>query len=112
MVRETHEEVLVAGGHEVVSVGSATQALEECRRQQFDVVITDQSMPGMSGLELAREVKRLRSDLPVILFSGWAMQELEEKVKQSGIDHILLKPCLMEDLLGIVQKAVRTPVAT
>jgi signal transduction histidine kinase/CheY-like chemotaxis protein len=112
VVRETHEEVLVAGGHEVVSVGSATQALEECRRQQFDVVITDQSMPGMSGLELAREVKRLRSDLPVILFSGWAMQELEEKVKQSGIDHILLKPCLMEDLLGIVQKAVRTPVAT
>jgi hypothetical protein len=46
------------------------------------------------------------------LFSGWAIQELEEKVKEAGIDHILVKPCLMEDLLGVVQKAVHTPVQT
>jgi CheY-like chemotaxis protein len=73
-------------------------------------VITDMSMPGMNGLELATEVKRQRPNLPVALLSGWAMQELEEKVKQAGIDYILVKPCLMENLLAVVQRAARAPV--
>jgi CheY-like chemotaxis protein len=111
-VRETHEEVLKAGGHLVATVGSGMAAVEKCREQEFDVVITDLSMPGMSGLELATEVKRLYPSMPVVLFSGWAMQELEEKVKEAGIDHILVKPCLMEDLLGVVRRAVHTPVQT
>jgi CheY-like chemotaxis protein/two-component sensor histidine kinase len=112
MVRETHEEVLRTGGHEVVTVGSAVEAVEKCRERRFDLVITDLSMPGMTGLELATEVKRLHPDVPVVLLSGWAVQELEENVKEAGIDHILLKPCLMEDLTGIVQKAVHTPIRT
>jgi signal transduction histidine kinase/DNA-binding response OmpR family regulator len=112
MVRDTHEEVLKAGGHRVATVGSGMAAVEKCHEQEFDVVITDLSMPGMSGLELATEVKRLHPKVPVVLFSGWAMQELEEKVKEAGIDHILVKPCLMEDLLGVVQRAVHTAVQT
>jgi signal transduction histidine kinase/DNA-binding response OmpR family regulator len=107
MVRETHAEVLGSGGHEVVAVSSGTEAVERSREQDFDLVITDLSMPGISGLDLATEVKRVHPGLPVVLLSGWAMQELEEKVKEAGIDHILVKPCLMEDLLEVVQTSAR-----
>ena len=106
-VRETHQEVLAMGGHEVVPVASAMEALAHCRRQPFDLVITDLSMPGMSGLELATEVKRLAENLPVVLFSGWAVQELEQQVKDAGIDRIVVKPCLMENLLEAVQETLR-----
>jgi signal transduction histidine kinase len=110
LVRETHTEVLQAGGHQVVAVSNGDDAVDRCRAEAFDLVITDMSMPGMNGLELATEVKRQRPNLPVALLSGWAMQELEEKVKQAGIDYILVKPCLMENLLAVVQRAARAPV--
>jgi signal transduction histidine kinase/CheY-like chemotaxis protein len=110
-VRETNVEILTAGGHRVVSVAGGRQALEACAKQSFDLLITDLSMPGMSGMELATELKRSHADLPVLLFSGWAVQEQEEKVKEAGIDHILVKPCLMEDLLDAVQRAVASPVS-
>jgi len=109
LVLETHSEVLGAGGHCVVPVSTGAEALEQCRAGKFDLVITDLSMPGISGLELATRLKELDPDLPVILLSGWAVQELEEKVKQAGVDHILVKPCLMEDLLNVVQQTSRTP---
>jgi CheY-like chemotaxis protein len=111
-VRETNVEILAAGGHEIVSVADGRQAVAKCKKGNFDLVITDLSMPGMSGLELATELKKLYPTIPVILFSGWAMQEQEETVKEAGIDHIVVKPCLMEDLLEAVQTAVHTPVKT
>jgi CheY-like chemotaxis protein/nitrogen-specific signal transduction histidine kinase len=112
MVRDTHSEVLAAGGHQVVSVGSGAEAIVQCRGPKFDLVITDLTMPGVSGLDLATRLKELDPGLPVVLLSGWAMQELEEKVKKAGVDYILVKPCLMEDLLSVVQKAAREPVAS
>jgi len=112
LVRETHGEVLKAGGHHVVPVRSGAEAVELCGSAEFDLVITDMSMPGLSGLDLATRLKRIDAGLPVVLLSGWAVQELEEKVREAGIDHILVKPCLMEDLLDVVQKAARAPIAS
>jgi len=109
MVRETYVEALQAEGHEVVPAESGFQAIEICRETTFDLVITDLSMSGMSGLELATAVKDLDAGLPIILFSGWAAQEIEEKVKDAGVDRILVKPCLIEDLLTAVQDTVRRP---
>jgi signal transduction histidine kinase/CheY-like chemotaxis protein len=112
MVRETHSEVLGAGGHRVVPVQSGAEAIEQCLAAEFDLVITDLSMPGISGLDLATRLKEQDPGLPVVLLSGWAVQELEEKVKQAGVDHILVKPCLMEDLLNVVRQVARTPRRT
>lgn len=106
-VRETNAEILGCGGHTVTAVASGSQALKRLQRERFDLVITDLSMPGMSGLELAEKIRSFDSELPVLLFSGWAIQEQEEKLAAVGIEHVLAKPCLMEDLLATVQRATR-----
>jgi CheY-like chemotaxis protein len=110
LVRETYEEALRMGGHEAVGQTSGAEALERCRNESFDVVITDLSMSGMSGLELASELKKLDPSQPVVLFSGWAINQQEERIRAAGVDHILVKPCLVEDLLDAVQRVLRVPV--
>ena len=106
-----HDGVLESHGARGDPDPAVVQSSNEAFIAQFQAR-TDLSMPGMSGLDLATELKRLHPDLPVVLLSGWAMQELEEKVKDAGIDYILGKPCLMEDMLRVVQQAARTPIAS
>ncbi len=108
MVRETYEEALGTVGHEVVTCPSADVALEVFDKDRFDVVLTDLSMAGMTGLELAREIKKVSPETPVILISGWAVQQDEERIRESGVDLVLAKPCLIEDLLGAIDRAVRS----
>lgn len=62
--------VLEKAGHDVITASSAREALEILRSRSVDLVLTDLLMPGMTGAELAREVKILCPSLPVILFSG------------------------------------------
>ena len=59
-------------GHEVVEAGSAKQALEFFNRQPFDLVITDQAMPHMTGSQLAEAVRALRPDIPIIIATGYS----------------------------------------
>ena len=73
---------------------SSTEALADfrARPQEFDVLMTDNSMPEMSGLILAQEVRRIRPDLPVILVSGAAAAADPDLVQASGIAGVLRKP--------------------
>jgi len=60
--------------------------------ENFDLVITDMTMPKMTGLELAKAIKQIRADIPVILCTGYSELITEEKMKESGISHLLMKP--------------------
>ncbi len=62
--------VLEKMGYSVVTANSGAEALEQLQRQHVDLVLTDMLMPGLSGAELAREIKQRRPQLPIILFSG------------------------------------------
>ena len=62
--------VLEKAGYEVLSAKSATAALEILQSRSVDLVLTDLLMPGLSGADLAREVKTQKPSLPVVLFSG------------------------------------------
>ena len=68
-------------------------------------------MAGMTGLELAAEIKRRDPCVPVILLSGWAIQEEDAEVKEAGVDRVLLKPCMVMDFLDAVQSVARHPAA-
>lgn len=57
-------------GHEVLTVNNGPDALEIFKRRRFDLAIVDYYMPGMSGDLVALEMKRARSDVPIIMFSG------------------------------------------
>ncbi len=58
-------------GHEVIDARNGQDALALARREPIDIVVTDHSMPGMTGQELARRLKALRPDLPVVLATGY-----------------------------------------
>jgi signal transduction histidine kinase/FixJ family two-component response regulator len=59
-------------GHNVTHVGSGARAITLLRTEDFDLLVTDYLMPGMNGIELAREARQVRADLPVLLITGFA----------------------------------------
>ena len=67
---ELRKSVLQMRGYKVVTASSGAIALEILERQSVDLVLTDLLMPGLSGTDLAREIKRRQPNLPVVLYSG------------------------------------------
>ena len=110
LVRGTYTDALTLHGHQVTAVPSGNRALEVFGEGGIEIVVTDLSMAGISGLDVAREIDRLDPSVPVILISDWAVRQDEEKFKRAGVDFVLAKPCLIEHLLGTVQQALRLRV--
>ncbi|MBI5504314.1 MAG: PAS domain S-box protein, partial [Deltaproteobacteria bacterium] len=75
----------------------------------FDLVVTDLNMPGMSGLEVAREMARLRPQLPVVLASGYITDELRTQAQQAGVRRLIYKPNTVEELCEAVQHLAGEP---
>ncbi len=69
-------------------------------------MITDLSLPGMSGFDVAKGAKALRSSIPVLLVSGWAIQHDSEDVRAAGVDTVIPKPCSAETLLRAIQASI------
>lgn len=105
-VRETYAEALGAHDHEVVTAIDGAEAIRLLAESRFDVVITDHSMPGRTGLDVARAATALPSPVPVILLSGFAMQEDPDRIRECGVRFALTKPCPLKVLLGKVGEAV------
>jgi signal transduction histidine kinase/ActR/RegA family two-component response regulator len=91
---EIGQNMLERLGYTVQVCTSSLEALSlfEAHPLDFDAVITDQTMPGMTGLELAGRMLRVRPDLPIILCTGYSSQINEELVRSSGIKGFLMKP--------------------
>ena len=73
---------------------------------RFDLVVTDYNMPGMSGIDVAREVGALRADLPVALISGLITNEMRERAAAAGLHHLIFKPNAIEELCDAVQRLI------
>ena len=94
------EEALRVLGYEVIVCTSSVKALEIFRADpcRFDAVVTDQTMPDITGEALARELLQIRPDVPIILCTGFSHAISPEKAKAIGIRTYLLKPLLIKDL--------------
>lgn len=73
---------------------------------RFDLVITDQSMPGMSGIQFAREVLRVRPEVPVILCTGHSRTASPEIARKTGIKQFLMKPLSKRELAQAIRHAI------
>jgi two-component system, cell cycle response regulator CpdR len=73
LVREVTAELLMQDHRQIVACADAEQALKEFRENSFDVVITDVSLPVMSGIDLARHLLRIKPHLPIIIASGYSL---------------------------------------
>jgi PAS domain S-box-containing protein len=72
----------------------------------FDLVITDQTMPEMTGLQLVAEIRKFNSDIPIILCTGYSEMVSEQSARYYGINKFLLKPVVFHDLALAVQEAL------
>jgi len=95
-------------GYRVTYKNGSSETLETFTAApgDFDLVITDQSMPGMSGLELAGKLLELRPDLPVILCTGFSSKVSEEAAKNVGIREIIFKPLEKKKLALAVRRVL------
>jgi CheY-like chemotaxis protein len=93
-------------GYQAMVCTSSLAALEAFRQtpHHFDLVITDQTMPHMTGEVLARELRRIRPDIPIILCTGFSYTIDAEKAQAQGIDAFLMKPLAARDLGLVIQQ--------
>jgi CheY-like chemotaxis protein len=95
-------------GYQVVSRTSPLEALELFRAKpdHFDIVITDQTMPGMTGEALAKELMRIRPDIPIVVCTGYSHSMDPERAGRLGIRAFVMKPILIQDLAVALRKAL------
>lgn len=94
-------------GHEVVVQSDGTEALAlfRTRPEAFDLVITDQTMPGITGMELARAILSIRPDTPIILCSGFSESATPETIRDTGIKTFLMKPYSRREIAEAIRRA-------
>jgi len=95
-------------GYNVISHTSSIEALEAFRSNpdKFDLVITDMAMPNMPGNKLSEELVKIRSDIPILLCTGFSETMSEETAASLGIKGFLLKPIVMLDLSQKVREVL------
>jgi PAS domain S-box-containing protein len=108
MLADVGRQSLQRLGYEVVSRTSPIEALElfKAKPDHFHLVITDQTMPGMTGDVLARELMRLRPGLPVIICTGYSQTVDQKKAMQIGVKAFVMKPLLISELSAAVRKSL------
>jgi CheY-like chemotaxis protein len=102
------ERMLKDLGYRVVTRTSSVEALEAFRAvpDRFDLVVTDMTMPVMTGDTLAQGVRKIRPDLPVILCTGFSTKMTKEKAKALGLEELLMKPLIKPILAKAVRRAL------
>ena len=107
---EMTRDMLTSLGYTVTATDSPAEALKLIAADPaaFDAVFTDQTMPGMTGAELAREILTLRADIPIIMSTGYSDTINPEKAAGLGIREYLLKPVLRRALAEALARALRS----
>jgi len=102
--------MLTYQGYAVDTCNDPVCALEifRTRSKDYDLVITDMTMPGMSGLVLSQELKKIREDIPIILCTGHNNMGDDSKHADFGISALVLKPFERNELVAVIEKVCAT----
>jgi PAS domain S-box-containing protein len=102
------EETLAELGYEPVGFVSSTAALEALRAapERFDAVLSDEAMPGLTGTELAAEIRALRPDMPIVLMSGFVSPAMLVRAREAGVADVLGKPLAAREIARCLANAL------
>jgi two-component system response regulator HydG len=107
LIRDSLGAALRAQDHRVFAFDNAQDALTELRQRAFDVVITDLRLPGMDGVALLREMRRLGLDVPVILMTAYASVATAVEAMKLGAFDYIQKPFNVDEVAILVERALR-----
>ncbi|MFH1011173.1 MAG: ATP-binding protein [bacterium] len=101
-------EMLEPLGYSVTTQTNSLAALEVFRASphRFDIVITDQTMPQMTGDQLAREMLKIRPELPIVLITGFSERVTSKNFRRLGIRELVMKPLVSRELAGAIRRAL------
>ena len=110
-IADVGRQMLQRLGYHVVPRTSSVEALEAFRTHpdRFDLIITDHSMPNMTGTELAREIHAIRPDIPIILCTGFSEKFPGELGPGTGIRDFLFKPIALRDFADTIRRVLDKP---
>ncbi len=101
-VRELLGDILDGEHCDVYLAESGSEALSVFREKEFDAIFTDVGMPGMSGWELAREIRQINKEIPIAVITGWGEAVGSNEVKAAGVDWVVAKPFTAERIAELV----------
>jgi CheY-like chemotaxis protein len=108
LVRRYLKELLLSANAEVKACRNADEALTLFRQSPhaYSLIVTDHTMPGMSGTEMLRVMRKLNPEVPVVLFSGYADVVSELEREELNITDVLLKPLMGDELEAAIARAL------
>ena len=108
-IRDLLSKTLALAEYDVDTAADASTALGRVRAAEYDLLIADLKMPGMDGLTLIRQVKRIRAELPVIIITGFSTESSAIEAVNLGVAGYLRKPFRVPEVLAAAAKALGTP---
>jgi DNA-binding response OmpR family regulator len=105
-IRELLQKTLALAEYDVDTAPDGRAALERLRLGNYDLLIADLKMPGMDGLTLIREAKRLKADLPVIIITGFSTESSAIEAVNLGVAGYLTKPFRVPQVLAAAARAL------
>lgn len=105
---EIAKQMLERLGYEVVAEKDSVKALKQFQRdpEKFDLVITDQTMPNMTGIELAKKLMSIKKDIPIILCTGFSEVISPETAKAMGIREFVMKPIIKNEMAETIKRVI------
>ncbi len=102
------EEMLKGLGYMVVPKTNGREALDffKANPEAFDLIVTDQTMPRMTGVELAREMIGIRSDIPIILATGFSQRVDADSARAAGIRAFVMKPLTRSEIARTIREVL------
>lgn len=105
-IREVLKEMLSTEGYKVTCVAKGKEGIELFKKKKFDLVITDLGIPGMSGWEVADQIKSINPSTPVVLSTGWGVKFDPAKMKSKNVDQVIKKPFSLKQVLEVISDLV------
>jgi len=110
-IRDLLSKTLALAEYDVDTAPDGTSALDRMRAFNYDLLIADLKMPGMDGLTLIRQAKRIKADLPVIIITGFSTESSAIEAVNLGVAGYLTKPFRVPQVLAAASKALGAPAA-
>ena len=110
-VRKSFDRVLSSKGYAVITAENGEEALRKLNEEKYDLVYTDIRMPGMSGLEVAEQVKARKPWTPVVIITGYGTDAAQARAKAAGVSSFVHKPLSPEMIEGSARDALAAPAA-
>jgi len=102
--RETFKDILENKGYKVTAAKDGYEAIELVKKGKFDIIFIDVKMPGIDGIKTFEEIHKIRADIPVIMVTGYSVEEMVKDAMDKGAYACVYKPLDMDKIMKVVEE--------